>query len=322
MLLIPEQVIELRRNLRSLRQNLGTYKNYYENYKTGDHYFGKSIDYMIEDAHQVNLNQIKEIESLLNYPIIEKRSFQQIDIGTKFSYIFLDDPDFEEQALLTSSLDGLTSNAGFISLNSPMGKSIIHAQENDVISYHGPTDEIYIKITKLEKDSRKYLNFIRKSHNKELNLDDIRDITITPSQVDLLLLELKRIQYNLTTHPKKELYERADIVNELLRTIPLAKPVTNNSVGIGTVFDLTVTVNGEERIYPSIELINCAITDEFEGEYLEKSSELGTCLFGLTENESFTYMSCEGQVVGKVSNIINNQKVNENSNINHKIYHK
>jgi len=178
------------------------------------------------------------------------------------------------------------------------------------------------KITKIEKDSRKYLNFIRKSHNKELNLDDIRDITITPSQVDLLLLELKRIQYNLTTHPKKELYERADIVNELLRTIPLAKPVTNNSVGIGTVFDLTVTVNGEERIYPSIELINCAITDEFEGEYLEKSSELGTCLFGLTENESFTYMSCEGQVVGKVSNIINNQKVNENSNINHKIYHK
>ena len=52
-------------------------------------------------------------------------------------------------------------------------------------------------------------------------------------------------------------------------------------------------------------MINRAYSNEYEGEYIERISSLGSQLFGLKENEEFTTKINNKNVVGYVYNIEN-----------------
>jgi transcription elongation GreA/GreB family factor len=296
MILIPEQV-------RNIRQEIKTRSN--EN-----------------DYFDTNYQNRKNLEELLdNYEYLNERCLDSIAVGTRFKIIFEDDYETPEEFTLVDTLDGVNAKDGFVSSLSPLGQAVTGLKEEEEAYYEVPRGKMKIKVLSIEKDKNKYLSMLRsvnasyricRKEKQDLNYllnNDLEEYKkrfyITSSQRQLLIQELTKLERNLNLANKDKSYSRINAIKKCLKENKIATLETDK-IGIGSQFTIKFIIDDEEQEM-HLELINRAVSTEYPGEYLERISALGSKVYGLKENDMFIFKGPNGKnISGMVYNIKNN----------------
>ena len=139
-------------------------------------------------------------------------------------------------------------------------------------------------------------------------LEEYREsLAITKSQRELLRIEAERI----AREPKTpSTIQRLAVIKKILASAPVvteSKP--DGKVSLGEKVTIAISRDGEELQTRTYEMINEAVSDEVESEYLERISPLGSKVYGLKVGDTFTIRenrkTYKGVVVG-----IEEQKTN------------
>lgn len=317
MILIPEQISYLRNQIKITKENIRSYNDYLssKDITSGDYSSRAFIgDSVLDDQYSLERKKYHDIiYALENADYKRERSTDVIDIGTKFTVEF--DGDYEhDEILLVEGVDGLTISGGdgFVSLNSLLGQNVIGKKEGEhfeytVITGRMPTDKRKVSgtIKSIVKDPKAYASFIRekrksdriskiyKARRHELlsnptkeNLEELESYnTISLSQRLLLLIEAER----LSKYGKdRNAVNRMTVVKRLLSESHIAKPLDDGTIGVGTKFELKYNKDGKIETLTG-EMINQAVTDEVDTDYVERISPLGQQIYGLRVGDPFTF---------------------------------
>lgn len=331
MKLIPEEISYLRKEARRLKERQDAYYEYMKTREIKSSH-GPELqpigDVLTEDAFQREIQNYRSaVEALTNAEYITHPSTEKIEVGTKFIVSYDSDED-EDLLVLTESGLGFLPSDMFVTVDSPLGQSIqgkkagetFEFSLKDDIRISLPRRSIKGEIKEIKTDRSLYTQFIRskkKSHriskalsriNEEtITSDDSRNLEITESQKELLEIELKRLTKKARTAGESC---RLTNIKKLLRTATIATPRTDDKIGIGSTFEIVIT-NGYETLTKECEMINIAVGDELEGEYVEKISPLGTNIYGLEANDIFYFRQGNKRYKGVVTNVHNPRKIVE-----------
>lgn len=333
MILIPEQISYLRSQIKTTKENIRSYNDYLssKDITSGDYSSRAFIgDSVLDDQYSLERKKYRDAMYALEHADYKSdRSTDVIDIGTKFTVEF--DGDFErDELLLVEGADGLTIsvNDGFISLSSLLGQNVIGKKEGDRFSYTAitgrmPSDKKHISgtIKTINKDPKAYASFIRekrkndriskiyKARRHELltsntpeALEELESYnTISLSQRMLLLIEAER----LSKYGKdRAAINRMTVVKKLLSEAKIAKTKDDGTIGVGTKFELKYNKDGEIQTITA-EMINQAVTEEIDIDYVERVSPLGQQIFGLRVGDPFTFRDGNKVYKGSVAAIMN-----------------
>ena len=330
MILIPEQISHLRQQIITTKENINSYKDYLtsKDITSGDYssraFIGDSVlDDQYGRERKVYADTMYALESS-TYKTT--RNFEQVDIGTKFTIQF--DGDVErDEIILVEGTQGLSFRDGFVSLNSPLGQNVIGKKENErfeytVITGTSPRDRRTIRgtVVSINKDPKSYASFIREKDKRErigkkykasrhelLNANtpeatkELEEYqTISLSQRLILLIEADRIGKKGND---RSAINRMTVVKRLLNEAKLAPKTTDGTIGVGTKFEIKINRDGviETR---QAEMINQAISDELDCDYIERISPLGYQLFGLRTGDSFSFREGNKTYKGCVSAVV------------------
>lgn len=313
MILIPEQVRAIRNRILELKMNLLMYDGYYSDREVTD--FGNSKNIFVDGGlldyqYEMDVRQLEEYEQLLKEGIFLKSiDTEKITVGTKFAIRF-DGKDELEHYTLVESLDGINSSDGFISLQSSFCQALYEKKEKDDFLYEvkiGNTREtIFGEIVYIIKNCNSYVTYIRnrKLYNR-MSIQEIRKRKnniaynkekrnlITLSQVDLLRDESERLECGLKRQKLsygdcRTQKRRLNLVNKILSDSFIANVPSDDTVGIGSHVSIMLFEDSgiETR---RVELIEHAVSDELTTDYVEIISSLGMNIFGLKDNDSFSY---------------------------------
>lgn len=331
MILIPEQISYLRNQIKITKENIRSYNDYLssKDITSGDYSSRAFIgDSVLDDQYSLERKKYHDIMyALENSDYKRERSLDVIDIGTKFTVEF--DGDYEhDEILLVEGVDGLTISGGdgFVSLNSLLGQNVIGKKEGDhfeytVITGRMPTDKRKVSgtIKSIVKDPKAYASFIRekrksdriskiyKARRHELlsnptkeNLEELESYnTISLSQRLLLLIEAER----LSKYGKdRNAVNRMTVVKRLLSESHIAKPLDDGTIGVGTKFELRYNKDGQIETITG-EMINQAVTDEVDTDYVERVSPLGQQIYGLRVGDPFTFRDGNKVYKGSVASV-------------------
>ena len=331
MILIPEQISYFRNQIKITKENIRSYNDYLssKDITSGDYSSRAFIgDSVLDDQYSLERKKYRDIMyALENADYKRERSIDVIDIGTKFTVEF--DGDYEhDEILLVEGVDGLTISGGdgFVSLNSLLGQNVIGKKEGDrfeytVITGRMPTDKRKVSgtIKSIVKDPKAYASFIRekrksdriskiyKARRHELlsnptkeNLEELESYnTISLSQRLLLLIEAER----LSKYGKdRNAVNRMTVVKKLLAESHIAKPLDNGTIGVGTKFELKYNKDGKIETLTG-EMINQAVTDEVDTDYVERVSPLGQQIYGLKVGDPFTFRDGNKVYKGSVASV-------------------
>ncbi len=287
--IIPEQVSSLRKQKLELEKFL--ISNGYS-IKNGDiilpdKNYSKDYD---EIEHEVKnrLEEYKEIRNLLNNStFLKNRSLDKVEVGTKFEVRFFDDEETESM-ILVDKLNGVPSTLGFVSIESPLGKSIVGHKVGEEFSYKIDDNDRSVKIdcslVSIENNKDNYINFLRDDENVFLDV-------ITESQKQLLIEEKERLKN------KNDEAERVSFIDSLLEKSTTADMPTDY-VGIGSKFKIKFYNKLDSN--NEYELINRAVSDELSDSYIETISLVGSHIVGLKDNDTFIFETKDGKVEGKI----------------------
>ena len=333
MILIPEQISCLRSQIKTTKENIRSYNDYLssKDITSGDYSSRAFIgDSVLDDQYSLERKKYRDAMYALEHADYKSdRSTDVIDIGTKFTIEF--DGDFErDELLLVEGADGLTIsvNDGFISLSSLLGQNVIGKKEGDrflytVITGRMPSDKRRVSgtIKTINKDPKAYASFIRekrkndriskiyKARRHELLTSDTPEAieelesynTISLSQRMLLLIEAER----LSKYGKdRAAINRMTVVKKLLSEAKVAKPKDDGTIGVGTKFELKYNKDGEIQTITA-EMINQAVTEEIDTDYVERVSPLGQQIFGLRVGDLFTFRDGNKVYKGSVAAVMN-----------------
>ena len=333
MILIPEQISCLRSQIKTTKENIRSYNDYLssKDITSGDYSSRAFIgDSVLDDQYSLERKKYRDAMYALEHADYKSdRSTDVIDIGTKFTVEF--DGDFErDELLLVEGADGLTIsvNDGFISLSSLLGQNVIGKKEGDRFSYtvitgRMPSDKRRVSgtIKTINKDPKAYASFIRekrkndriskiyKARRHELLTSDTPEAieelesynTISLSQRMLLLIEAER----LSKYGKdRAAINRMTVVKKLLSEAKVAKPKDDGTIGVGTKFELKYNKDGEIQTITA-EMINQAVTEEIDTDYVERVSPLGQQIFGLRVGDLFTFRDGNKVYKGSVAAVMN-----------------
>ena len=333
MILIPEQISCLRSQIKTTKENIRSYNDYLssKDITSGDYSSRAFIgDSVLDDQYNLERKKYRDAMYALEHADYKSdRSTDVIDIGTKFTVEF--DGDFErDELLLVEGADGLTIsvNDGFISLSSLLGQNVIGKKEGDRFSYtvitgrmHSDKRHISGTIKTINKDPKAYASFIRekrkndriskiyKARRHELLTSDTPEAieelesynTISLSQRMLLLIEAER----LSKYGKdRAAINRMTVVKKLLSEAKVAKPKDDGTIGVGTKFELKYNKDGEIQTITA-EMINQAVTEEIDTDYVERVSPLGQQIFGLRVGDPFTFRDGNKVYKGSVAAVMN-----------------
>ncbi len=333
MILIPEQISCLRSQIKTTKENIRSYNDYLssKDITSGDYSSRAFIgDSVLDDQYSLERKKYRDAMYALEHADYKSdRSTDVIDIGTKFTVEF--DGDFErDELLLVEGADGLTIsvNDGFISLSSLLGQNVIGKKEGDRFSYtvitgRMPSDKRRVSgtIKTINKDPKAYASFIRekrkndriskiyKARRHELltsntpeALEELESYnTISLSQRMLLLIEAER----LSKYGKdRAAINRMTVVKKLLSEAKVAKPKDDGTIGVGTKFELKYNKDGEIQTITA-EMINQAVTEEIDTDYVERVSPLGQQIFGLRVGDPFTFRDGNKVYKGSVAAVMN-----------------
>lgn len=329
MILIPEQVSVLREKERMLKREFSGLKDYIDGKDNSISYSTHARngrDYISDTSFGMCRTMLEEIKEALQTSVyLKSRKVDSIQIGTRFLFQFLGEEELCDFTLVDSML-GLMSMDGFISKDSPLGASLLNKKSGDVIENMGRVLEIkseyadylhYIKerpnscrISSEQRNTRK--NLIANCKTDEQSLKEYKKYQkITLSQKELLEQEQMRLMMgsldDLTRqrlgHIKKILEEREVIV-----------PEDKETIDIGSRF--SIQTFGEDGIVTRrVEMINTAVGDELENEYVEAISPMGSKILGLKNNDEFIFRKGRSQYIsGTVFDIDNsNDQVKTNN---------
>lgn len=343
MKLTSEQVNYLREEIRKLQKENQSYDQYYleRDKETGGGETCMSFCGDTTTEHQIssNFNNLKKYQDLLlKSDYIKKVSTDKIDIGTKFTIQF-DGEEENENYVLIEALVGNYMADEAITIESPLGKSIIGKTEGDTFSYIlGANNKITGKVIAIEKNKKAYLSYIRdiaeigtrktdavidesminsKNADDDLKrryqiLQEIPNITktetpmITVSQKELLEIELARISNVIPSDPQEKavVCHRIERIKRMLNNCVVVSS-TGEKITTGTTFSIMLFTD-EGTITKRVELIDKAVSDELENEYVEKISPLGLAVCGLTEQDEFIIRVNQKYITGVVYDISNN----------------
>lgn len=333
MILIPEQISCLRSQIKTTKENIRSYNDYLSSKDiTSSDYSSRAFigDSVLDDQYSLERKKYRDAMYALEHADYKSdRSTDVIDIGTKFTVEF--DGDFErDELLLVEGADGLTIsvNDGFISLSSLLGQNVIGKKEGDCFSYtvitgKMPSDRRKVSgtIKSIVKDPKAYASFIRekrkndriskiyKARRHELltsntpeALEELESYnTISLSQRMLLLIEAER----LSKYGKdRAAINRMTVVKKLLSEAKVAKPKDDGTIGVGTKFELKYNKDGEIQTITA-EMINQAVTEEIDTDYVERVSPLGQQIFGLRVGDPFTFRDGNKVYKGSVAAVMN-----------------
>lgn len=333
MILIPEQISCLRSQIKTTKENIRSYNDYLssKDITSGDYSSRAFIgDSVLDDQYSLERKKYRDAMYALEHADYKSdRSTDVIDIGTKFTVEF--DGDFErDELLLVEGADGLTIsvNDGFISLSSLLGQNVIGKKEGDCFSYtvitgRMPSDKRRVSgtIKTINKDPKAYASFIRekrkndriskiyKARRHELLTSNTPEAieelesynTISLSQRMLLLIEAER----LSKYGKdRAAINRMTVVKKLLSEAKVAKPKDDGTIGVGTKFELKYNKDGEIQTITA-EMINQAVTEEIDTDYVERVSPLGQQIFGLRVGDLFTFRDGNKVYKGSVAAVMN-----------------
>ena len=336
MILIPEQIVYLRKERRKTKEAVAGYKDYLasKDITSGD-YFAREVigDNVTDNQYHQERKRLEEItEQLENSEYLKTRNTDEIAVGTKFTLKF-DDMSTEREFILVESINCLPIGQQFISLESPLAKSVVGKKEGERFSYvlngrnHFDKQIISGTVTGIEKDLNNYTNFIKRkekgnrmcreaatrrkaylSATTKEELDQYQDMfTITPSQKQLLRIETERLLRQPRTN---QVAQRLGIIKSILehsKVVTESKP--DGKVSIGERVTIVISRDGKEIETREYEMINEAVSDEIETEYLERISPLGNAVYGAKVGESFTFREKNKNYKGVVLRI-DEQKTN------------
>lgn len=334
MLLIPEQVSFLRKSILSLLEELKEYDDYFQDkmVKSSDETMCSNIgSSIIEQQFQLKVKQLQEYQKLLKESeYIKNIDTKKIEIGTRFILRF-DEEESEEYIFLDSLMDpNMAINA--VTSESPLGKNIIGKKEGDLFLYVVSQGATNIKISGIVEKiitKKREVFFIRNEKNRvlsrkataerkmlrqQMEIDESlkekyeERLYITESQRELLQEEKERLTNILRMQPSRltEIKTRLQSIDRVLNHRKVAILPEDNSIGIGSNFSIMFFGDSETTIR-RLELINWAVGDELNDEYIERMSTLGYAVYGLKEGEEFTIIKNGKLVSGMVYHIDNHQ---------------
>lgn len=341
MILIPEQISYLRKQIKETKENIRSYNDYLssKDITSGDYSSRAFIgDSVLDDQFGLERKKYRDSMYALETAEYKKdRSFDVIDIGTKFTVQF-DGDEERDELILVEGADGLalsTSIAdGLVSLSSLLGKNVIGKRENDrfeytVVTGRMPSDKRKVSgvIKSINKDPKAYASFIRekrksdriskiyKARRHELltnptdeNLAELESYeTISRSQRLLLLIEADRLgKYG----KDRAAINRMTVVKKLLSEAKVAKPSDDGTITVGTTFELKYNRDGQIETIKG-EMINQAVTDEIDTDYVERISPLGNQIYGLRVGDPFTFRDGNKVYKGSVAAVVSPKQVQD-----------
>ena len=98
---------------------------------------------------------------------------------------------------------------------------------------------------------------------------------------------------------------RLSKINELLEKSKIIKVPINDKVDIGSKVSIMTFEDGEKQNI-RVEVINKALSSEDTHSYVEVTSDIGSAIIGLKDNETFYYYDMDGLLHDGVVYDINN----------------
>lgn len=331
MKLIPEQVANIKKEIVELEKKIGNYAAYYADRNTagaakspGNQYG----DFFTEHGLDLENDKLRNHRAILsNNEFMYDRNYEQISCGTKFKYCFIDEPSNVEEGIIAYTMAGLSSYEGFISYSSNLSKAVYGHKTGDVCVFKGADDLQVIRILDIEKNQENYVNFIRSvPYNKRRSWRERCEIkeeinnysneyqkrkNITVSQRELLKEELERIASCLKNENLITSKRRIAEIKNYLNNRRVATPYFDGSIDVGVRFKVTLMNKDGSTVTKCLEMINVALGDELDCDYIERISSLGSVVYGLRDGDEFTYfVKGIGNVSGYVHDI-QTRKINE-----------
>lgn len=300
-IVIPEQLVLLRKSQQELQKKLTTFDDYRSNRETSELDVLHAVvasDFFVDSDYYLNKSKLDEVnDTLLNSVYLKKRVVDHIEVGTKFLFQFFGEEEICDYILVEDAISVGSIN-GFISIKSPIGKQVLNKKAGESLTNFGT-------IVDIETDSSNYIHFLRendisvrtcyfeKQRLKDLKKRKMFEIEalqewnnrqmITVSQKELLEIEKSRIA---ALPPSDVMKQRLEEIDRILKNTLVAVPNDEDTIGIGTKVDL-MFFNGNGIETKHVEMINQAVSDELDSEYIERISPLGSQIFGLRKDEKF-----------------------------------
>ena len=327
MLLIPEQIYNIMKEIKDIEKNIAIHNQEIKNGNEIVDFEDLGIPVTIHNSSYRIYNELyeklKRLKNILQTSkIIEERNFDNIDIGTYFYYKWIDEEDIKS-AYLVEQVPSSRIDNKFISIESPFGKSVKGAKEGDIIKYK-TRDNIpmqTIQIIKISKDKEDYKFKIRERQYKsrkcravrreikELLISNIEKYnylnSITESQIKLIQIELYKLKHKYISSTdlieKNRLKRLITYLENKLNCLIINTP-NDNSIGLGSVIEFVLN-NGYGYC---LELIGRAYTTENQCQYVEYISSLGNALYGKKAGDIFTFMGKNNkEYTGKILDVYN-----------------
>ena len=304
MKLVAEQIKYLRERKRELEAERGRYANYCRTRESAGvegigapHY----IDYQEEMGHDHARRELAQIERALSKgEFVTDRNFDVIDIGTAF-YMEFEDGD-RDKAMLVEKHYGEPGNSLYASIESDLGNAVRGSREGDEVSYtvQATGRQLKVKIVEIDRMRENYEHFIKeraytdrisKPATRELKIlkdtnpeEYRRRHAITPSQRELLIEEANKINCGHTD--PLSVSHRGHLSQLLKEEITCPNP-EDDTIQIGSQVEVLLQDETGSKSY-QFELINRAVSTELESNYVERISPLGTAIYGLRADDTFT----------------------------------
>ena len=308
MRLVPEQVVGLRKAIIEKRKSLDGYRDYLEDNRTtslDDINRLRIGDSVTENGFNMDRDDYRRYTDILeDAEIIDKPCFDHVDVGTKFVVTY--DGENEDIFLtLVETAQFISSFNGFVSVESPLGKAAFGKKEGDHCFFKVGDRRIGFTIKAIDKDMNNYLRPINsvkmgdrrcRAAEKEVKeaiqsgnvvrQEELR--ALTHSQVVLLNTEYSRLRAEYTRTKDNGLAIRMANIKRALETRKVTGPNANSDcIGIGSLFSVKLVSGNDEIVLENVELVNCAVSDEYSFEYVERIGAIGFAVDGLREGESF-----------------------------------
>lgn len=326
MRLIPEQVVGLRRAILEKRRSLDGYKDYLEDNRTtsiDDINRLRIGDSFTETGFSLDRSDYNRYTDILeNAEIVDSPCLDYVDVGTKFIVVY-DGEDEETTLTLVETAQFINSFNGFVSVDSPLGNALKGHKDGDHCSFKVGDRRIGFTIKAIDRNMDNYLrtiNSVQKCDRRcRASLKEVKEAiesgdilrqeelkALTHSQTVLLKSEYDRLRRDAMTNKSNSVVARMSNIKRLLETRRVVGPNPNsNTIDVGSIFSVKLTSSKGDLSFENVELVNCAVSDEYSFEYIERIGAIGQAVRGLSEGDSFKVRIGNVHYTGVVYNINN-----------------